>query len=92
LTDEALQSLLRAKELNPNLPETNYHLGMAYGAKGMLGQAYQSFGYYYKSMGDSKTALIHFNKALPYLSEDGPDRRVIEKEIQELSPNKKETQ
>jgi predicted Zn-dependent protease len=91
LADEALQSFLRAKELNPSLPELDYHLGMAYGAKGMLGQAYQSFGYYYKSLGDPKTALIHFHKALTYFSEQAPERRVIQKEIQDLSPKKKET-
>ncbi|MGD0624843.1 MAG: M48 family metalloprotease [Thermodesulfobacteriota bacterium] len=91
LADEALQSFLRAKELNRNLPEIDYHLGMAYGAKGMLGQAYQSLGDYYKSMGDTKTALIHFNKALPYFADYTPERQIIQKEIEYLSPKKKET-
>lgn len=90
LTDEALQALLRARELNPNLSEIHYHLGMAYGAKNMLGQAYQSFGHYYKAMGDHKTALAHFRKALPYFSEQAPESRTIQKEIQDLSPKKKE--
>jgi predicted Zn-dependent protease len=90
LKDEALQSFLRAKKLNPNLPEIDYHLGMAYGAKGMLGQAYQSLGYYYKSMGDAKTALLHFSKALTYFSEQSPERLDIEREIQALSLKKKE--
>jgi len=89
LKEEALRAFLRAKELNPYLPEIQYHLGMAYGAKGMLGQAYQSFGNHYKSMGDSKTALIHFNKALSYFAENTPERLLIQKEIQGLSPKKK---
>jgi len=89
LTDEALQAFLRAKELNPRLPELYYHLGMAYGAKGMLGPAYQSFGNYYLSTGDHKTALTHFNKALPYFNENTPERQAIEREIQALSPPKK---
>jgi predicted Zn-dependent protease len=88
--NEALQSFLRAKELNSNLPQIYYHLGMAFGAKGMLGQAYMSFGYYYKSVGDLKTALLHFNKALPYFNEPAPERQSIQKEIQDLSPKKKE--
>jgi predicted Zn-dependent protease len=88
--NEALQSFLRAKELNSNLPQIYYHLGMAFGAKGMLGQAYMSFGYYHKSVGDPKTALLHFNKALPYFSEHAPERQSIQKEIQDLSPKKKE--
>ncbi len=92
LAEEALQSLLRARELNPRLPELYYHLGMAYGAKSMLGQAYQSFGYYYLTTGDRKTALAHFQKALPYFSENSPERQAIEKEIQALTapPGKKE--
>ena len=91
LADDALQAFLRAKELNPSLPEIDYHLGMAYGAKGMLGPAYQSFGYYYKSKGDPKTAWVHFNKALPYFSENAPERQAIQKQIQDLSPQNKGT-
>jgi len=92
LAEEALQSFLRARELNLRLPELYYHLGMAYGAKSMLGQAYQNFGYYYLTSGDRKTALGHFQKALPYFSENSPERQAIEKEIQALTapPGKKE--
>ncbi len=90
LLDEALQALLRARELDPNLSGIYYHLGMAYGAKNMLGPAYQNFGYYYKAMGDPKTALIHFQKALSYFNEQAPERQAIQKEIQDLSPKKKE--
>ena len=89
LKDEALRAFLRAKQLNPDLPEIQYHLGLAYGAKDMLGQAYQTFGGYYKSLGDYKTALIHFKKALPYFGENSPERLLIQKEIQDLSPKKK---
>ncbi len=91
LADEALRSFLRAKELNRNLPEIDYHLGMAYVAKGMLGPAYQSLGDYYKSRGDFKTALIHFNKALPYFAEYTPERQALQKEIEDLSPQRKQT-
>ena len=92
LADEALQSFIRARELNPRLPELYYHLGMAFGAKGMLGPAYQSLGYYYLSIGDHKTGVGHLQKALPYFSENSPERKAIEKEIQALtpSPEKKE--
>jgi beta-barrel assembly-enhancing protease len=87
--DEALQDLLRAKELDPNLPEIYYHLGLAYGAKGLLGPAYQNMGYHYKSIGDMKTALAHFNRALPYFPENSSERQVIQKEIEDLTPKKK---
>jgi len=92
LAEEALQSLLRARDLDLRLPEIFYHLGMAYGAKNMLGPAYENFGFYYRLIGDPKTALAHFQKALPYFSEDSPERQVIEKEIQALTvpPGKKE--
>jgi len=87
--DEALAAFRRAKELDPQIPEIQYHLAMAYGAKDMLGPAYLNFGYYYKSINDSKTALIHFNKALAYFSENSVERQAIQKEIQELTPKKK---
>ncbi len=91
LPDEALQALLRSRELDPQLSGIHYHLGMAYGEKKMLGPAYQNFGYYYKATGDPKTALIHFQKALSYFSEQAPERQAIQKEIKDLSPKKKET-
>jgi predicted Zn-dependent protease len=90
LTEEALQALLRAKELNLNVSEIYYHLGMAYGAKNMLGPAYQNFGYYYKAMGDPKTALVHFQKALTYFNEQSSERQAIRKEIEDLTPKKKD--
>ena len=92
LADEALQSFLRARDLDLRLPELFYHLGMAYGAKSMLGPAYENFGFYYRLIGDLKTALGHFQKALPYFSENSPERQVIEREIQLLTapPGKKE--
>jgi predicted Zn-dependent protease len=90
LADEALQALLRAKELNPSVSEIYYHLGMAYGAKNMLGPAYQNFGYYYKAMGDTKTALIHFQKALTYFNEPSAEQQAIRKEIENLTPKNKD--
>ncbi len=90
--DEALEAFLRARELNPHLPEIQYHLGMAYGAKGMLGQAYRCLGYHYKSLGDGKTALMQFQKALPYFAGPSAEREALEKEIEALTPKKKEPQ
>ena len=91
MIDEALTAFLRSKDLNPNVPGIFYHLGMAYGEKKMLGLAYQNFGYHYKTLGDPKTALIHFQKALSYFSEQAPERRAIQKEINDLSSKKKES-
>jgi hypothetical protein len=65
---------------------------MAYGAKGMLGPAFRSLGYYYKLTGDPKTALSQFQKALPYFSDSSPDRAAIQKEIQDLTPKKPGTE
>jgi len=90
--DEALQSFINANKLDPHLGENYYHLGMAYGQKGMLGQAYRSLGHYYKSKGDTKTAIAQFQRALPYFDEHSPERNSIQKEIQDLTPKKKESQ
>jgi predicted Zn-dependent protease len=87
--DEALQALQRAKDLAPTLPDIYYHLGMAYGGKGLLGPAYLNFGKHYKAAGDSRTALIHFRKALSYFPDQSPERRSIQQEIQSLETSKK---
>jgi predicted Zn-dependent protease len=87
--DGAIQALQRAKELAPSLPNLHYQLGMAYGGKGLLGPAYLNFGTYYSSLGDTKTALIHFRKALSYFANPGPERRFILAEIQKIESEKK---
>ncbi|MGQ9693917.1 MAG: M48 family metalloprotease [Thermodesulfobacteriota bacterium] len=91
ITDAALQFLLQAKALRPEFADVYYHLGQAYGAKNMLGQAYQNFGYYYKIMGDHKTALLHFQKAQQYFPPLAAEAQQINKEIQELSSAPKKT-
>jgi len=80
----SLRALLRAKELMPGNPEISYHLGRSYGAVGQLGPAYLSFAQYYRATGDSRTALSHFQKALGYYDEKSPERREIQKEINDL--------
>jgi len=77
-------SFLRAKELLPNLPEIYYHLGRAYGAIDELGPAYQNFGQYYKFQGDWRIAIGHFQKALTYYDETSPERRTIQRELNDL--------
>jgi len=91
LTDAAIQFYLQVKALRPEFAEVYYHLGQAYGAKNLLGQAYQNFGYYYKIMGDPKTALLHFQKAQQYFPPQSAEVQQITKEIQELSAAKKKT-
>jgi predicted Zn-dependent protease len=86
----SLWAFLRARELLPNYPEIYYHLGRAYGGVGQLGPAYQSFGQYYKSIGESRIAASHFQKALFYFDEKSPERRVIQKEINDLEALRKE--
>jgi predicted Zn-dependent protease len=88
--DDALQAFLTANKLDPSFGENYYHMGMAYGSKNMLGPAYRSLGYYYKFMGDPKTALVQFQKALPYFNESSKERTSIQKEIQDLTPSKKD--
>lgn len=90
-TEAALQSLLKARDLRPEFAEVYYHLGQAYGTKNLLGPAYQNFGYYYKLMGDHKTALLHFQKAQQYLNPQTPEGQKINKEIEELSSPRKKT-
>jgi predicted Zn-dependent protease len=89
--DDALQSFLEANKLDPSWGEVYYHMGMAYGEKRMLGQAYRSLGYYYKLSGDTKAALAQFRRALPYFEEHSSQKLSIQKEIQDLTPKKRES-
>jgi predicted Zn-dependent protease len=88
--DDALQAFLTANKLDPDFGENYYHLAMAYAAKNMLGPAYRSLGYYYKLTGDRKTALIQFQKALPYFNDSSQESASLRKEIQDLTPSKKD--
>jgi len=41
-------------------------------------------------MGDPKTSLAQFQKALPYFNESPKEKASIQKEIQDLTPSKKD--
>ena len=86
--DPALQALLRAKERGLLLPDLHYHLAHAYAAKNMLGPAYMSLGYHFKALGDGRNALANFQKALSHFPETAPERKILLKEIEDLSPQK----
>ncbi len=88
--DQALQALLTANKLDPNFPDNYYHLAQAYGNAGKLGDAYRSLGYYYKLSGSGPAAMAQFQKALPYFSEGSPERAAIQKDIEDLTPKKKD--
>jgi len=66
-------------------------MAMAYGDKNMLGPAYRSLGTFYKLRGDKRTALVQFQKALPFFNNAPREKAAIEKEIQELTPKKKDS-
>jgi len=87
----SLLAFLRAKELLPDYPEIYYHLGRAYGKVGQLGPAYQNFGQYHKAVGDWRIAISHFQKALSHYDEKSPERRAIQKEINDLESPKTES-
>jgi predicted Zn-dependent protease len=88
--DDALQAFLTANKLDPNFGENYYHMAMAYAAKNTPGPAYRSLAYYYKLTGDRKTALIQFQKALPYFNDSPQESASIRKEIQDLTPPPKD--
>lgn len=87
----SLVSFRRAHQLLPDHPEIFYHLGRAYGAVGQLGPAYRNFGRYYRSTGEFRIAASHFQRALSHYDERSPERREIQKEINELEALRKES-
>ena len=90
-TDQALQALITATKLDPNFAENYYHLALAFSAKGNLGEAYRSLGFYHKLSGAPMVALAQFQKALPYFANPSPERTSTQKEIEDLTPKKKES-
>jgi len=86
---EAIESYQRVKRLDTDFVDVYYNLGVVYGKKGLLGDAHQNFGIFFKLKGKLDSALFHFNKALEYYGKDTEERRKILKEVEEIQKNKK---
>lgn len=78
---EAIELYLRVKRLKADYVDVYYNLGIAYGKKGLLGEAHRNFGCFFKLKGKLDSALFHFKKALKYLKEGSKERREVLREI-----------
>jgi predicted Zn-dependent protease len=81
---EAIEAYQRVKRLDTDFVDVYYNLGVVYGKRGLLGNAHQNFGIFFKLKGKLDSALFHFNKALEYYGKDTEERREILKEVEEI--------
>ncbi|MBI4618909.1 MAG: M48 family metalloprotease [Desulfobacterales bacterium] len=81
---EAIEAYQRVKRLDTDFVDVYYNLGVVYGKKGLLGDAHQNFGIFFKLKGKLDSALFHFNKALGYYGKDTEESREILKEVEEI--------
>jgi tetratricopeptide (TPR) repeat protein len=81
---EAIEAYQRVKRLDADFVDVYYNLGVVYGKRGLLGNAHQNFGIFFKLKGKLDSALFHFNKALEYYGKDTEERREILKEVEEI--------
>jgi len=81
---EAIEAYQSVKRLDTDFVDVYYNLGVVYGKRGLLGNAHQNFGIFFKLKGKLDSALFHFNKALEYYGKDTEERREILKEVEEI--------
>ena len=74
--------------MNSRYVDVYQSLGVTYGKTGLLGKAYRNSGTYFKLKDKKDSALLHFNRALEYFTEDSKERREILREIEELQRKK----
>ncbi|MEW6614657.1 MAG: M48 family metalloprotease [Thermodesulfobacteriota bacterium] len=86
---EAIEAYQRVKRLDTDFVDVYYNLGLVYGKKGLLGDAHQNFGIFFKLKGKLDSALFHFNKALEYYGKDTEEGREILKEVREIQNKEK---
>lgn len=80
----AITNYLKARELNPDLPDLERKLGSVYREKGELGRSHFYYGLYFKRRGKHKYARFHFEKALELSAEDLQAREVVRRELEQL--------
>ncbi len=82
--DLAIESYLKARELNPDLPELDRNLGSAYKEKGEVGRSHLYYGFYFKKRGKEKYARFHFERALELSGQDPQAREEVTRELHQL--------
>jgi tetratricopeptide (TPR) repeat protein len=81
---KALPLLIKVERAMPEFIDVNLQLGSVYGRIGEKGKSHYFFGKYFKSKGDRKSALLHFQKALPWLETGSPEWEEAQREVKEL--------
>ncbi|OPL15292.1 MAG: hypothetical protein AVO39_02555 [delta proteobacterium MLS_D] len=81
---EAITYLRHVNTIDPEDEDTLYHLAVNYGNTGELGQSHYYFGFYFKKIGKTQSALFHFRTALEHLSTDSTQAGDIRKAMETM--------
>ena len=84
----ALPIFVRVQKEVPGFTEVYSNLGSVYGRMGQKGRFHFYFGKHFKSIGDKKSALLHFRAADEWLEKGSPEREEVQREIKELTKTK----
>ncbi len=88
--EEAIQHLQRIEQWAPAFPDIDYNLGILYGQVNQMGPAHFHLGRYYLHQHNWDTAVFHFRKARPLISDSPQKREEIDRGLKEAERHIKE--
>ena len=82
--DLAVESYLKAWEMDPGLPELDRDLGSVYKDRGEMGRSHFFYGLHFKRSNEVKYARFHFRKAWELSAEDPEEQEQVMRELEAL--------
>jgi len=87
---KALPFFLEVRKEMPEFIEVYHNLGLVYGRMDQKGLSHLCFAKYFKLRGERNNALLHLRKASEFLEKGSPEREEVQREIKEMTGEKKE--
>jgi predicted Zn-dependent protease len=86
---KALPLFLEVRKEMPEFIEVYYTLGLVFGRMDQKGLSHLYFGKYFNLRGERNNALLHLRKASEFLEKGSPEREEAQREIKDLTGEKK---